>query len=121
MMSRNRTSYSDAPYIVMNGNFTVTGGTFDTKRTIIVIGGDISIGANIQKKPDTTALIALADSLGNGGSIIIDSSVTDVHTSLVAERGVTSSGDNQLYIYGSLIASNTFGDAAARICPYHVV
>jgi hypothetical protein len=121
MMSRNRTHYDDVPYVVMNGNLTVTGWTFDIKRTIIVIWGDISIASNITKKPETTALIALADSLGNGWSIIIAPSVTDVNTSLIAEHGVTSSGENQLYIYGSLIASNTFGDAAARICPYHVV
>ena len=38
----------------------------------------------------------------------------------MAEHSILSSGNNQLYIYGSVISNNTLGDAAAHICPYYV-
>jgi hypothetical protein len=120
MMSRNRSDYSNAPYTIYNGDVTLTGGSFDTKRSIIVVGGDIRISENIAQKDSPLGVIALASPDGTWGNIFIDQSVTDVHASIIAEKWVQSSGDYQLYIHGSLIASNTFGDAAARICPYHV-
>jgi hypothetical protein len=125
MMSRNRSDYSNAPYTIYKGDVTLTGGSFDAKKSIIVVGGDIRISENISQKDSPLAVIALSSPDGIWGNIFIDQSVTDVHASLIAEKWVQSSGDYQLYIHGSLIASNTFGDATAgtsfhRICPYHV-
>lgn len=82
----------------------------------------MTISNNIEKKNDRPlAIIALADSEGNGGNILINSSVTDISASLFAERAVKSDGDKQLYIYGALVSGNTLGDAVAGICPYYIV
>lgn len=125
LLSRNRTSdYNNTPYIIKNSNFTVTGWTFDTKRTIVVIGGDMRIDENIAKGISPLAIIALTDSAGNGGNIRIDPTVTDIHASLIAEHSILSTDptvkEYQLYIYWSVISANTLGDTAARICPYYI-
>ncbi len=59
-LSRNRIDYSTAPYIVYRGNVSLTGGSFDTKRSIIVVGGDIHISENIGLKDTTLAVISLS-------------------------------------------------------------
>ena len=61
----------------MNGNHTITlaelnGGTgIKAKRSIIAIGGDIIIDANISLRDYPIVLIALTDGTGNGGNIRI--------------------------------------------------
>ena len=81
----------------------------------------MTITDDIDKDNDyPLAIIALVDSQGNGGNIIIDPSVKDITAGLFAEHAVKSSGDNQLYIYGALVSGNTLGDTTAGICPYYV-
>lgn len=48
--------------------------------------------------------------------------MTDVHATLIAENYIESSGDNQLYIYGSIVSNNTIGGASKSPveCPYFV-
>jgi len=120
MISRNRTDYTNAPYIVYNGDVTLTGWSLDTKRSIITVGWDIHISENIAPKDTTLAIIALSWINGIWGNVIIDQNVTDINASIIAEKWVQSTGPYQLYIHWSLIASNTFWDSSARICPYHV-
>lgn len=43
----------------------------------------------------------------------IDPSVTDLDLTIITNRHVTTSGDMQLYIHGSIISSNTLGDTLA--------
>ncbi len=74
-----------------NEDFTLTGGSFDTKKSIIVIGKNVTISQNIATKDWPVALIVLSDALGNGGVITIDPSVTDITASLITDRHVLSS------------------------------
>ena len=59
-------------YLVVNGNHTVTatelGGDtgIKAKRTIITLGGDITIADDIDLRDSPIALIALIDAAGNG-------------------------------------------------------
>lgn len=48
--------------------------------------------------------------------------MTDIHATLIAENSIDSSGDNQLYIHGSIISNNTLGGASKSPveCPYFV-
>jgi hypothetical protein len=85
------------------------------KRTIVTLGGDISITGNIPESYHPVALIALQDEQGNGGNIRIDASVTDIHASLFAEKALFSSGANQLYIRGTILSYNTSDNVS---CPY---
>ncbi len=85
-----------------------------------MIGGDVIISENILTRDWPVAVIALSDALGNGGIITISPSVTDITAALITDRHILSSGDNQLYIRGSLISSNTLGDTLAEICPYYI-
>ena len=66
MMSRNRSDYSAAPYTIYTGDMTLTGGSFDAKRSIIVVGGDIRISESIASKDSPLAIIAIASSSGVG-------------------------------------------------------
>ncbi len=121
LLSRNRTSYNDVDYLVVNWDITITEWLFATKRTIIILGWTGTISENIARNVDhPLALIALSDSVGKWWVIVIDPAVTDLNLSLVTDRHITSSGDNQLSINGSIISSNTLGDTLARICPYYV-
>ena len=113
LLSRSRTSYSDVDYYIQTGTLSLTSGSFVGKRSYIVIGADIHIVGNIAQRDTPLAIIALADASGSGGNIIIDPSVTDIDASLFAEHAVSSSGDRQLYIHGSLISANTAGDTVA--------
>jgi hypothetical protein len=69
------------------------------------------------KRDHPLVLVALADSSGVGGSIIIDPGVRDIIATLFAEKSVKSSGSDQLYIYGSVISHNTLSDTT---CPYYI-
>lgn len=95
----------------------VRGGSFDTVQSLIAIGQDVLITENIitnSTKP--LAIIALTEN-GRGGNIVISGSVTDIHASLIADRGVIGTGatDRQLYIFGSLLTTNVFADGE---CPF---
>ena len=117
---RNRTTYADTDYTIYSTNISVDNTAFASKRSIIVVWWDITVSGNIDSHTQPLAIIALADASGNGGNIIIDPRVTDIHASLFSEHSVSSSGDRQLYIRGSLISNNTAWDTQAGICPYYV-
>lgn len=53
------------------GNKTIDETTFANKRTIISIGGDITINGNISPHDHPLAIIALTDTNNNGGNIVI--------------------------------------------------
>lgn len=118
--SRNRTTYNDVSYTIHQGNLSIDNTSFTGKRSIVVIWGDITITSNIAMQNSALAIIALADTQGNGGNIIIDPSVTDIHATMIAEHSLLTNGDRQLYIHGSLITANTYGGTAAHICPYYI-
>jgi hypothetical protein len=122
LLGRNRTDYTGANYLISSTLPDVKNASFANKRTLISIGSDIHITENIDKHESPLAIIALTDEAGNGGNIIIDASVTDIHSSLFAEHAVMTdtNGTKQLFIFGSLISSNTLGDTIAKICPYHI-
>jgi hypothetical protein len=116
-----------------------------TKRSIIVVWGDIILGGNpsdshIQIGLPTEAdraLIALQDENGNGGNIIIKENIGRIYAFLYAENTIYSwekvgstivpyvaSGawnipGNQLYIKGAMISKNTIGWSLQDpvICP----
>ncbi len=66
LLSRNRTNYDSVDYtVVINENYTtLKNDFFDTKRTITVIGGDITITENILNRDHPLAIIALVDGQG---------------------------------------------------------
>ncbi len=126
LLSRSRANYSTTDYIVFN---TGTDAHIDQammagKRAIIVVGSDAIITENLtgsDLKP--RAIIALADSNGSGGNIIIENGVRDIYASLLSDRALISgtkvgdtitpydvgSKNNQLYIRGSVMTQNTVG------------
>ncbi len=120
ILSRNRTTYTDVPYTIHQGNLSVDAATITGKRALVVVGWDITLTANIPSQDTAMALVALTDAQGNGGNIIIDPSVSDIHASIIAEHSLLSSGDRQLYVHGSIITANTYGGTMANICPYYV-
>jgi hypothetical protein len=127
LLSRNRTDYTTADYLVKNGNYTIPSNIWTTdggnipKRTIIVIGGDITISDAISIKDHPLALIALSGENNTGGNIIIAGWVTDIHATLIAEHAIKSeTTTNQLYIHGSLISANPPRDIAPSFCPFFV-
>lgn len=123
ILQRNRSStdtYTGLPYIIYSGNHTITQSDFDNRQSIIVIGGDITISEDIRNtthKP--LAIIARSDENGNGGMISIAPNVKIIQAGIFSEKSIQSSGNNQLYIFGTLISANTMGDTTAQICPYH--
>lgn len=123
LLARNRSptdTYSDAKYTISSWDITVNNTVFDTKETIITVGGNVTVATNISKRDYPIAIIALTDSNGNGGNILIYEDVTDVSASLFPEHALMSTWSNQLYIYGSLISANTLGTALFWRCPYYV-
>lgn len=99
LLSRNRTNYTDANYSVFSAATTVDNASFASKRTIVVIGADVTITEDISKQDVPVAIIALADKNGNGGNIRIDPSVTQINAGLFAEHSMLTSGNSQLVIY----------------------
>lgn len=72
LLSRNRTNYDTADYIVKNTDYTISNNdvfvgdaTNKAKRTIIVIGGNITIDTDITPQDHPLALIALTDASGH--------------------------------------------------------
>lgn len=121
LFSRNRTSYNDVDYLIQSGNITIDETSFDTKRTIISIWGDITISTGVIDRNHPLSIIALTDSGGVGGNIIIDGAVRDIHSSLIAEHAITSGiSDNQLYIHGLVSSANSPQEIAPTTCPYFV-
>jgi hypothetical protein len=125
LLSRNRTNYDDVNYAIYTGDHTINPTDLDgatgikAKRSIITIGGDIRIGANINPRDYPIALIALTDSSSRWGNIIIDGTVTDIHSSLIAEHAIRSGvSDSQLYIHGSLVSANPPREIPPTGCPY---
>jgi hypothetical protein len=120
LLSRNRSDYTGVDYIIYSGNQTITDATFNTtKRTIIVIGGDITIDTNIALRDHPLAIIALTNSTNQWGNIRIKWNITDIHSTLIAEHGLTSEVSvSQLYIHGSIISANPPREVAPSVCPY---
>ena len=119
LLSRNRANYNNTDFVIYTGNQSITDATFSDKRTIIVIGGDITISSNISIHDHPLAIIALIDTNNIGGNIIIDWAVTDIHSTLIAEHSITSPvSTSQLYIHGSMISSNPPQEAIPTSCPY---
>lgn len=114
------TGYDDVDYVVHTGSITVSDGDLhgsQEKRAIISIWGDITIQTDIDKWASPTLLLALMDSSGNGGDIIINPNVQEISSSLFAEKSIHSSWDMQLYIYGNVFSHNTLSSTK---CPYYV-
>ncbi len=122
LLSRNRTAYADVDYTILRDDpISIDATSFDTKRTIVVIGADVNITDTIPLDPDVPyVIIALTDAAGNGGNIRIHQSVRDIHANLFAERSILSSGDNQLYIHGMVLSLNTIGKSIFGVCPFYV-
>lgn len=123
LLSRNRTSYTDTDYLIQSGNITITETIFNTKRTIVAVGGNVLIGTGVTYKNHPLAIIALADSNGVGWNITISGSVRDIHASLIAEHAITSEiSDNQLYIHGLVSSANSPQEMPppSGTCPYFV-
>lgn len=122
LLSRNRTVYTDVDYdIIRDHDISIDPTAFTTKRTIVVIGGDVTITSDIPLDPDRAlSVMSLSNTTGSGGNIMIDPAVRDVNVSLFAEKSLLSHGDNQLYIFGSLLTQNTMGKSILGICPYYV-
>lgn len=95
--------------------------------SIIVIGGDIIIDSDIiNTTPKPKGIIVLKNAAGLGGNIVITNNVKKIESSIFTEGTVysgddmanlyndttlkvTTLGENQLYIKGSLISRNTIG------------
>ena len=117
-LSRNRkTGYNDVDYSIESSDQSIDNSYFNDithkkKRSLIVIGHNITITSNITKDQDhPLAIMALTDANGNGGNIFIDPGVRDIAASLFAEHSIQSSNpassENQLSIYGSVVSRNT--------------
>ncbi len=61
LMNRGRTSYTDVEYWIHTGHTSINNGDFTNHRTIVVVGGDVTITANIDEHSESLAIIALAD------------------------------------------------------------
>ena len=116
-LSRNRSDYSDVNYELDSTDQSIDNTFFTSgnpkKRTLIVVGKNITITGDILKNPNyPLAVVALADKNGNGGNIVIDPSVRDISASLFAEHAIRYSGspainNNQLFVFGSVVSRNT--------------
>lgn len=96
ILSRNRNAYDDVEYIVHHGDYTLSdedifvgSSSSVSKKSLIVIAGDIHINTNIQSREYPITLVAIADN-NTGGNIRISQNVTDIHALLIAQRSVIS-------------------------------
>jgi hypothetical protein len=71
LLSRNRSDYTNADYNILIGDQILTDADFVDKRTIVTIGGDITINTNISIQDRPLAIIALANTQNQGGNIRI--------------------------------------------------
>lgn len=121
LLTRNRVEYSQANFSHTGSDIHIGNAHFASKRTIIAEGWDITIDENITGHDTPLAIISLRNpQTGSGGTITIHSGVTDIHATLIAEASISSSGSNQLYIYGTVVSNNTLGWASRSPleCPY---
>jgi hypothetical protein len=101
----------------------------DTIDSLIVIGGDLIIDADVLEpvvRKNPKGIIVLKNEAGVGGNIIVTNAVKKIESSIFTEGSlysgdsksdlyndttleVTTLGENQLYIRGSLISRNTIG------------
>lgn len=117
-LSRNRTAgYNDVDYNIESSDQSIDNSYFNDithkkKRSLIVIGHNITITDNIALNQDhPLSIMALTDVNGSGGNIFIDPGVKNIAASLFAEHAIQSSNpvssENQLSIYGSVVSRNT--------------
>ncbi|MBX9809184.1 hypothetical protein K2X92_02220 [Candidatus Gracilibacteria bacterium] len=127
VLSRNRTNYDDSDIFIIKGDYTIDASSTlfsgepskKPKRSVVVIGGDLTIDTNIGIEDYPLALVALSDMNNQGGNIHIKGTVTDIHSALIAEHAVVSDVSNsQLYIHGSVISANTPKELAPSTCPF---
>lgn len=116
---------TDANYSLLHTSKNIWQSDFDTKRSIFIIGNDVTIGEDIMNTTSHPfAIVALKDSAWNGGQIFIDTDVTDIHATLVAEKAIlaNSPSTKQLYLNGSLYTFNTTSGSVVNppICPYFI-
>ncbi|MBU0982009.1 hypothetical protein KKC94_04940 [Patescibacteria group bacterium] len=114
------------------GDVKILGSTNFTEKVLVVEGGDVRIVGNIE---NTKLGIIVLEKNGQGGNVYIAAGVTDVWANIFADGTVFSydgtaggyDGDgnpvwlssndrfdilkNQLYIYGTVTARNTYGGA----------
>lgn len=121
-LSRNRNNYNDVDYTITGGlDINIDDSSFTNKRTIAIVGGDITITNDINPRNTPLTIVALTDENGNGGNIIINGNVKDIHSSLISERSITSiTSDNQLYIRGLVSSANAPQEVAPTNCPYYL-
>lgn len=121
-LSRNRNNYNNVDYTITSGlDINIDDSNFTNKRTITVVGGDITITSDINPRNTPITLVALTDENGNGGNIIINGNVKDIHSSLISERSITSiTSDNQLYIRGLVSSANAPQEIVPTTCPYYL-
>lgn len=121
LLSRNRTSYTDVDYLIHSGDIIIDEASFNNKRTIISVGGDIFISTGVTYRNHPLSIIALSDSSGHSWNIRIDGDVRDIHASLIAEHAITSeTSSGQLYIHGLVSSANSPQEIAPTTCPYFV-
>ena len=115
----------DANYSLFTTPKTISQSDFDTKRSIFIIGSDATISEDILNSTDTPfAIVALKDTTWKWGQIFIDTNVTDIHATLVAEKAILANSPSakQLFINGSLYTFNTTSGSVMNppICPYFI-
>lgn len=109
-------------------------------KTIVVENGSIFIRGNLMNQSSGNNLlwiIALSGDASESGNIYIDSTVTDIHAVIYADKSILSRNaantlytswepqdalKNQLYIYGSIFSENTIGGSfmSPYTCPYFI-
>lgn len=117
-LNRNsRNSFSQKKYEIREWNQEIWDDFFETKRSLIVLGGDVTIRANISQRNEPTAIIALSRK-NKGGNIIINGDVTNVNTALIAEKSILGDENlkNQLAIFGAISAENSCDGAQKNGC-----
>ena len=123
ILTRNQTASTNSAYFYTGATIHIGNALMSSHRTLIVEGNDIYIDQNIDLQNYPLAIIALKNPVnGSWGTIHISSGVTDIHATLIGESVFTSTGNNQLYIHGTIVSNTTLGGAskATPECPYFV-
>ena len=123
ILTRNQTSWSNSAYLYTGTTIHIGNAMMSSHRTLIVEGNDIYIDQNIDLQNHPLAIVALKNPVdGSWGTIHISRGVTDIYATLIGESVLTSTGNNQLYIQGTVVSNTTLGGAskATPECPYFV-